>query len=61
MGEVLYESRQYDRAIDQLLKAMEIDPNFAEAHRLLGETYVQLGRTEKAASEFKKGDVSFRR
>jgi hypothetical protein len=28
-------AREYDRAIPQALKAIEIDPNFVQAHRVL--------------------------
>jgi len=40
-GVILYLSRQYDRAIKQLRKTLELDQNFVEAHRVLAEVYLQ--------------------
>jgi DNA-binding winged helix-turn-helix (wHTH) protein/Tfp pilus assembly protein PilF len=48
-------AREYDRSIPQALKAIEIDPNFVQAHRVLGLSYLYTGEFAKACEEFKKG------
>ena len=37
VAQVFYYEREYDRAIEQLRKTLDIDSNFGHAHRLLGE------------------------
>src|SRR5260370_3469972 len=37
-----YLARKYDRAIEQGRNTVELDPNFAAAHLLLGQSYLQL-------------------
>ena len=46
-----YLARRYDRAIEQGRNTVELDPNFAAIHLLLGETYVQIGLQEKGLAE----------
>lgn len=53
-GRILFSMRQYDRAIDQLRKALELDPNFAPAHELLGDAYEQKGMHREAVVEWGK-------
>jgi len=48
-------AREYDRSIPQALKAIEIDPNFIQAHRVLGLGYLYTGKFAEACTEFKKG------
>ncbi|WP_285288901.1 winged helix-turn-helix domain-containing protein [Alloacidobacterium dinghuense] len=48
-------AREYDRSIPQARKAIEIDPDFVQAHRVLGLDYLYTGRYTEACSEFKKG------
>jgi tetratricopeptide (TPR) repeat protein len=48
-------ARQYDAAIPQAIKAVEIDPNFVQAHRVLGLAYLYSGETAKACPEFDLG------
>jgi len=38
-GLTLYYNRQYDEAIEMALKTLELDPNYAAAHRLLSLAY----------------------
>jgi TolB-like protein/DNA-binding winged helix-turn-helix (wHTH) protein/tetratricopeptide (TPR) repeat protein len=52
---MLYEMRQFERAIEQLEKAIELDANFAEAHRILALCYAQKKRYIEALAEAKKG------
>ena len=40
-GWVLYFARQYDRAVEQYRRTLEMEPNFAMARYLLGGTYLQ--------------------
>lgn len=38
-GRAYYYARQYDRAIEQFRKTIELDPSFSRAHPYLGWTY----------------------
>ncbi len=49
-----YFSRQYDRAIDQYLKTLEMDPNLFIAHIWLERAYEQKGMYEEAVSEYQE-------
>jgi tetratricopeptide (TPR) repeat protein len=49
-----YLARKYDSAIEQGRNTLELDPNFAAAHLLLGETYVQKGLHEKGLAELQR-------
>ncbi|HEV3470665.1 MAG TPA: protein kinase, partial [Pyrinomonadaceae bacterium] len=52
-GLYLYYARQYDRAIEQLRKTIEVDERFGVAHLYLGYVYLQQpGRAEEAVEEF---------
>jgi serine/threonine protein kinase/tetratricopeptide (TPR) repeat protein len=53
-GWILYLGRQYERAIEQYQKALEMDPNFTLARRRLGHAYEALGRYDEAIAEFQK-------
>jgi TolB-like protein/Flp pilus assembly protein TadD len=46
-----YFARKYDLAIEQGRNAVELDANFAAAHLLLGENYVQMGLHEQGLAE----------
>jgi tetratricopeptide (TPR) repeat protein len=46
-----YLAHNYDAAIEQGHNAVELDPNFAAAHLILGEAYVQTGRYDEALIE----------
>ena len=47
-------ARQYDRAAEQLHKAIELDPNFVTSHLYLGYVYEQQLKYEDAITEFNK-------
>jgi tetratricopeptide (TPR) repeat protein len=49
-----YLARKYDRAIEQGRNTVELDPNFAAAHLLLGESYVQMRLEKQALAELEK-------
>ena len=56
-GLVLWLQRQYDRAIEELQKTFELDPNFFWAHFGLGEAYLQKGEHGKAIAALDRGNV----
>lgn len=45
---VFYMAHEYDRAVEQALRTLEIEPNFYPAHHVLGLAHEQLGRPEHA-------------
>jgi TolB-like protein/Flp pilus assembly protein TadD len=49
-----YMARSYPAAIEQNRESVELDPNFAAAHLLLGEDYVQAGLHNEAVNELKR-------
>jgi serine/threonine-protein kinase len=54
VGFALYIARQYDRAIEQLGRTLEMEPNFVLGHFFLGLTYEQKALFAEAVSEFQK-------
>jgi TolB-like protein/DNA-binding winged helix-turn-helix (wHTH) protein len=54
----LYMARQYDQAAEQLRNTLEMDPNFALAHLVLGETYEQKGDDQRAIAELEKATAA---
>jgi tetratricopeptide (TPR) repeat protein len=54
VGWILYLARDYDKAIEQEKAVLEMDPNFALAHRYLGLAYEQKRMYAEAISEFQK-------
>ena len=53
-----YFARQYDNALEQCRKTLDLDPNFAATHWMLGQAYRQKGMYEEAIAEFQKEVVS---
>ena len=54
--------REYQQAIDQLLKTLELDPGFILTRMFLGEAYEQVGMFTEATAQFQKAvDLSERR
>jgi len=51
---VLYHARLYDLAIEQSLKVLDMDRNFARAHEDLGRAYEQKGKYEQAIRALRK-------
>ena len=47
-GKTYFNREEYDQAIFECQKAVEIDQNFKGAHRLIGEAYLKLRDLEKA-------------
>jgi TolB-like protein len=52
LGWAFYFGRQYDQAIEQFKKTLEIDPHFWLAHDYLAKAYFQKGMYEEASAEF---------
>jgi len=46
-----YLAGKYDDAIEQSRSTIELDPNFAAAHLLLGESYLQTGQHKEGLDE----------
>lgn len=51
-GKSLYELKKYDEAKGALEKAIELNPNIAAAHEILGDVYMQLQMPENAKKEY---------
>ncbi len=51
VGWIYYLARDYDRAIEEFRKTVELGPNFYPGHYDLGMTYVENGMYEKALAE----------
>jgi TolB-like protein/DNA-binding winged helix-turn-helix (wHTH) protein len=51
VGRRYYLARKYEPAIEQGRNTVELDANFAAAHLLLGENYVQVGMHEQGFAE----------
>jgi tetratricopeptide (TPR) repeat protein len=49
-----YQAHDYSRAIQHARNSVELDSNFAAAHLLLGEGYVQAGLRSEGISELKR-------
>lgn len=54
MGAALVFARHWDPAIEQLRRAIELDPNFWFSHCFLGRAYEQKGRLAEAIVEFQR-------
>jgi DNA-binding winged helix-turn-helix (wHTH) protein/Flp pilus assembly protein TadD len=54
LGFVLYYSRQYDAAIQQLQMVTEMNPEFPLAHFWLGRAYQETRRYDDAIAEFRR-------
>lgn len=51
---VFYNTRHYDRAIEQALKTLEIDRDLAIPRYFLGAAYLEKGQSEQAITELQK-------
>ena len=52
-GTRFFAEGDYDKAIQEYKKAIEIDPNHINSHLNLGEAYYQKGMYEEAKGEYK--------
>jgi len=53
-GWIFYHARQYDRAIEEMRKSLELDPTFARGHWAISEPLEQLQRYDEAVAELQK-------
>ena len=58
-GEVFYAAKDPDRAMFFLRRVLELDPNFAEAHLVLGKVYEEKHELAQATAEFNSADRLF--
>jgi TolB-like protein/DNA-binding winged helix-turn-helix (wHTH) protein/Tfp pilus assembly protein PilF len=54
LGRTFYFARQHDRAIEQLLKVLEMDPDFSGTHFKLAAAYAAKGMETEAIAEYQK-------
>jgi TolB-like protein/DNA-binding winged helix-turn-helix (wHTH) protein/tetratricopeptide (TPR) repeat protein len=54
LGTSLWWADKHDRAIEQMHRTLEIDPNFSLGHSILGQIYVSKGLFEDAIEELQK-------
>jgi len=54
LGWGFYLARQYDQAIEQERKTLEMDPNFTLAHSVLGYAYLQKSMYKEGIAESEK-------
>ncbi len=50
-GQSYVEKKQYDAAVIQFQKALQVDPKYAEAHYQLGMTYLRQQRVKEAYAQ----------
>jgi serine/threonine-protein kinase len=53
VGTIYYYARQYDRAIEQYKRALELDADFSRSHLYLGMAYDAIGRHDDAVDELR--------
>jgi Flp pilus assembly protein TadD len=52
LGDLYSGEHEYEKAIPEYLKAIELNPNLSDAHYRLGTDYVHVGRKDDAQREF---------
>ncbi|MBA2525182.1 MAG: tetratricopeptide repeat protein [Pyrinomonadaceae bacterium] len=57
LGTAFYYARDYDQAIGQFQKTLELEPNFPLVHQFLPAAYEQKGMYAEAIAGFKKAAV----
>jgi len=55
LGGLFYNARDHDKAIDQLQKTLEMDPNYAFAYFYLALAYLEKGMHNEAIANIQKG------
>ena len=55
LAQYMYKEENYDEAIEELKKALELDTSFWEARRLMGEILLERGRSDEALNAY--GDL----
>jgi eukaryotic-like serine/threonine-protein kinase len=60
-GLLFYFARQFDKALEQCHRTIDLDPNWFASHFVYGLTYEQMGQHEEALAEFQAAvDLSSR-
>ncbi len=54
MGQLLFNQEKYAEAVSHLQRAIELKPELADSHNLLGLDYCRLGRFEDGIVEYRK-------
>jgi len=54
-GLTFYKGKDYSKAIEDFNKAIELNPNFAKAYRLIGLSYSEVGEKGKMLESFSTG------
>jgi serine/threonine protein kinase len=52
---VFFYAHQYERTIEQCLKTLDLDPNFALSHSVIGSAYLEKGMYDEAIAAIQKG------
>lgn len=55
LGQALIKSKEFDEAIEHLLKALEFDAEYSAAFKLLGKAYAQTAQNELSIATYEKG------
>ena len=55
LGQEFFLAREYDRAIEQERKVLELDPNFIDAYYFRGLAYLKKSMYKEGMAEFEKG------
>ena len=53
-GWIFYHARQYDRALEEIRKSLDMDPNFARGHWAISEPLEQQQKYQEAIAELEK-------
>ena len=54
LGLLFQQDRNYEEAIRECNKALELDPDYGEVHNALGYLYIEMGKYEKSIEHFEK-------
>jgi tetratricopeptide (TPR) repeat protein len=52
LGNLLADQHQFEKSIPEYVRALELNPNLADAHYRLGTDYVHVGQSDRAQKEF---------
>ena len=58
-GSIDYAARRYSEALPPLRRALELNPKITNAHALIGNCLMQMGRLQEARKEFQAEPTSF--
>ncbi|HEV2112729.1 MAG TPA: tetratricopeptide repeat protein, partial [Terriglobales bacterium] len=57
IGTIYFLRREYDHAVDQSRKTIDLDPSYYEVYEVLGLAYEQKGMFSEAIAAFEKGNA----